>query len=370
MKATWTPVKELFSLARRSVEPEVACEYREIGVRSFGKGLFIKDPVTGLDLGSKRVFLVKNGDFIVSNVFAWEGAVGLAGPEHDGFIGSHRFMTWVPKSHDFSTRYVLEYFRSQIGVSELGKASPGSAGRNRTLSIKNFEEILVPLPSRSEQDRIAAHLDSLARVAGPGPSSLGLILQRDWPGKTYLVGDLVTSEPRSEAVDPDATYELSGVKWYGQGLFIRETKTGRELSAKTVRRVTEGDLIYNRLFAWKQSFALATASAWVSNEFPTFRINTSIVRPRVLLAALLGPAFTTAVNAASTGSTPTSRNRLKEKDFLNLEISIPSASSQSAVEKLLLSADHASVLQERVAALSTAILPAARNEIFSALSRD
>lgn len=40
-------------------------------------------------------------------------------------------------------------------------AAAGSAGRNRTLSIKNFENIVIPLPALEEQRRIATHLDAL-----------------------------------------------------------------------------------------------------------------------------------------------------------------------------------------------------------------
>ena len=92
--------------------------YQEIGVRSFGKGLFIKEPVLGAELGDKRVFEIRAGDFIVSNVFAWEGAVGVAGQEHEGMIGSHRFMTWTPL-HDINVDYLRHYLGSEAGVASL-----------------------------------------------------------------------------------------------------------------------------------------------------------------------------------------------------------------------------------------------------------
>ncbi len=194
------------------------------------------------------------------------------------------------------------------------------------------------------------------------------MLQRDWQGTTYKLNQLVTTTTRTESVDKDTVYPLSGVRWYGQGVFIRETKSGGELSATTVRLIKSGDLVYNRLFAWKQSFAIANEDGWASNEFPTFKINETLVRPRVLLAALLSPTFTAAVNDASTGSTPTSRNRLKERDFLNLEVTIPDHQQQLTIEQVLLTADRASTLQSRVDELTTAILPAARNEVFDSLS--
>lgn len=159
-----TPIGRILQLQRRAVDIEAERIYREVGLRSFGKGLFIKEPVTGADLGGKRVFQIEEGDFIVSNVFGWEGAVGVAGPAHRGLIGSHRFMTWTPRG-DVNVEYLRAYFRSKDGVARLEAASPGSAGRNRTLSIANFEAIEIPVPSRLEQDRIAAGIQVLDEIA-------------------------------------------------------------------------------------------------------------------------------------------------------------------------------------------------------------
>ena len=41
--------------------------YKQIGIRSHGKGLFYKDTVTGKSLGNKRVFWVKENAFVVNN---------------------------------------------------------------------------------------------------------------------------------------------------------------------------------------------------------------------------------------------------------------------------------------------------------------
>lgn len=366
MKVERVPIGSLLELQRRVVEVQSDVEYQEIGVRSFGKGLFIKDALVGAELGGKRVFYVKAGDFVVSNVFAWEGAVGVAAPEHDGLIGSHRFMTWTPK-RDASVDYLRHYFGSEAGVASLGSASPGSAGRNRTLSIKNFEQIWVPLPSRPDQDRIAAHLGALpTHTSSARVDHLLGLTQRDWAGEELVVSDVLERVTRRELPTADTVYPMQGVKWYGEGLFTRELRAGSDL-AGAIYRVEPGDLVYNRLFAWKQSFALATAVGWASNEFPTFRVKMDRVRPRVLLAALLSPTFTAAVNAASTGSTPTSRNRLKERDFLGLPITIPFPPEQAAIEASLQVIDRIKPIAKRAEELAAAVLPAARNEIFSAM---
>lgn len=187
-------------------------------------------------------------------------------------------------------------------------------------------------------------------------------------GDRRALDELVAEVSRPVAVQPDVVYPMCGVRWYGEGLFQRERKRGSDLSAKTVYAVAAGDLVYNRLFAWKQSFAIAEDQAgYVSNEFPTFRIDESVIRPEILRYLLLTHRFTAAVNAASSGSTPTSRNRLKVPEFLRLTVDVPSPAEQNHLVRVLGLVEAGRRAQRRKEALATALLPAARNEIFSAM---
>src|SRR5437867_12938542 len=86
-------------------------EYREIGIRSHGKGIFHKQRVSGSALGSKRVFFVEPGDFILNIVFAWEGAVAVVSEGEAGMIGSHRFPTFRADERRLDTRFLFLYFR-------------------------------------------------------------------------------------------------------------------------------------------------------------------------------------------------------------------------------------------------------------------
>src|SRR5688572_19658180 len=71
------------------------------------------------------------------------------------------------------------------------------------------------------------------------------------------VGDVLRQVDRFEAVDPLKEYPLLGIKWYAGGVFERERKLGRDIAAKELNRLERGDFVYNRLFAWKGSFAVA-----------------------------------------------------------------------------------------------------------------
>jgi restriction endonuclease S subunit len=158
-------VGDVLSLQRRTVDVDPGQVYREIGIRSFGRGIFHKEPISGADLGSKRVFYIQPGDLVISNVFAWEGAIALASSAEAGMIGSHRFMTFVPKDGLISTSWASWFFKSDLGLTLIRQASPGSAGRNRTLAVGRFEALKIPLPVLDEQVRIADRLNRLEATA-------------------------------------------------------------------------------------------------------------------------------------------------------------------------------------------------------------
>lgn len=120
-------------LVRRPVEIDLAVTYPELGVRSFGKGTFHKPGLPGIEVGTKRLFRIEKDDLVFNIVFAWGGAVAVAKEDDDGRVGSHRFLTCVPDSSRASSQFLRYFFLTEDGLQQLGQASPGGAGRNRTL---------------------------------------------------------------------------------------------------------------------------------------------------------------------------------------------------------------------------------------------
>lgn len=133
-------------------------EYREIGIRSHGKGLFHKEPVTGESLGNKRVFWVKENMFVLNIVFAWEHAIAKTTKKEIGMIASHRFPMYKPVDNLCDVDFILFKFLTKKGKSLLQLASPGGAGRNKTLGQNEFKNLSIILPSLPEQIKISKFL--------------------------------------------------------------------------------------------------------------------------------------------------------------------------------------------------------------------
>ena len=130
---------------------------------------------------------------------------------------------------------------------------------------------------------------------------------------------------REVILKSDIEYNLLGVKWYGKGAFIRETKLGNEIKAKKLFKVNAGDFIYNRLFAWKSSFAIISEEydgCLVSGEFPVFIKKSNEVNTDFILQYILLPHNIDKVNKLSTGMSSVSRKRFKENSFLSFQIPV------------------------------------------------
>lgn len=158
---TQTTVGEVLERVADPVVVDPSKTYQEIGIRSHGKGLFDKEPVSGAVLGEKRVFWIQPDCFIVNIVFAWERAVGRTTFEDVGKIASHRFPMYRPKSGLADVDYLLHFFKTERGRELLALASPGGAGRNKTLGQKEFLKLPLCLPPLREQRRIAEVLSSV-----------------------------------------------------------------------------------------------------------------------------------------------------------------------------------------------------------------
>ena len=176
--APYRPMAEVAPLVRRPVEIDPDQSYLELGVRSFGRGTFHKPALDGMSVGSKKLFRIRAGDLLFNIVFAWEGAVAIAQPEDDRRVGSHRFLTCLPDESLATAGFLRFYFLTPEGLSKLGDASPGGAGRNRTLGLKKLDVVTVPVPSLDRQrwfDRLQSQVrqaEALRESAGQDVEAL------------------------------------------------------------------------------------------------------------------------------------------------------------------------------------------------------
>ena len=177
-KGEWVKqkVSDLLQKVSKPVAVDPGNVYREIGIRSHGKGIFHKEPIKGKELGNKRVFWVEGDTFVVNIVFAWELAVANTTEAEKGMIASHRFPMYKAYKNKTVVSYIKYFFLTNRGKELLYLASPGGAGRNKTLGQKEFENLEFLTPRFvEEQQKIADCLTSVDEVITVQTQKLGAL---------------------------------------------------------------------------------------------------------------------------------------------------------------------------------------------------
>ena len=370
-------VGDVLTLTRSRIDIVPTDEYRQIGVYSWGKGVIENNAVAGSDLSVLSYYGLPTGALVLSNIQAWEAAIAVSTERHKGFIASQRFLPYLPKGNGIDVSFARHYFLSDPGLAQIRKASPGSITRNRTLGIKAFEDLRIPFPDIAEQRAIAERLDATGDASlrtqvetdvvdrAARAFAQGLLSESHLP---IPVGQLMKETNRFEPIDSTRSYRSAGVKWYAEGVFAREAKPAAELKALKLNRLVPGEFIYNRLFAWKGSFALTPDDElFASNEFPTFAINRSQILPEYLLGWFSLPQVWDQVLRLSTGATPTSRNRLKQEQLLALEIPLPPLAIQEEAVSTIRKVEQLRLLNSYRNRVAKALPQAARNAEFARL---
>lgn len=374
---------EIAKLERHAVDVDLSRTYREIGIRSFGRGIFHKSPVSGATLGAKRVFWIRSGELVLNNVFAWEGAIAVTDTAQNGLIGSHRFMTYAVNPRMADPYYLLYFLLSDAGLELIRRASPGSAGRNRTLGIKTFESLAIPLPDLHVQRRVAAKLSTIRQtilgvqdlraradnIADALPSSLARRPDLSRNDKEKLgwrrvqLGEVMHLGNESRPVEYGRSYPNVGILSFGRGLFEKPPIDAGHTSAKTLNRIRTGQFIYSRLFAFEGAYASIPEhfdGYYVSSEFPTFDLDPRL-DARFLAAYLRSPRVWEELGRHARGL-GVRRQRIHPDALLGFEIWLPSTSIQNALVDQLTGLQKYQANRARATRLAAAVASSALHE--------
>lgn len=376
-------IGDVMHLARRRVDVDPTAAYREIGVRSFGRGIFHKPPVLGAELGNKKVFWIQPGDLVINIVFAWEGAVAAATAEEQNMCGSHRFLTYEVDKDLADPEYIRLLLLSDGGLALLGRVSPGSAGRNRTLNREAFEAERLDLPGVEEQDRFVKRARTVAEpcraleglqdqsrnqlrkilpaMAHRPDLSVDQKLGRGW--NEFPLSELLRPGGEVHPVEVDRTYPNFGVLSFGRGLFSKPPVEGARTSARELFRVRAGQFVYSRLFAFEGAFGRVPThfDGWfVSNEFPVFDCDDAHVVAEFLAAYFQAPESWAALAGSSRGL-GLRRQRLHPELLMEHRLLVPPRREQDAFTVAFELVEKVEQLRDRQMARVKSIVPSLLN---------
>lgn len=341
-----------------NVEPDK--EYVQIGIRSHGKGLFYKEPVLGKALGNKQVFWIQPNCFILNVVFAWEQAITKTTENEIGMIGSHRFPMYRPKNDLVDIDYLIYYFLTKRGTDILEAASPGGAGRNRTLGQERFLKSKITLPTLPEQQKIAAILSTQDKVIELKEK---LLVQKQQQ-KKYLMQQLLTgrkphkNNPRIEECEIGKVCKINPKQdkiSESQVVFLGMadiSETGSVVSQRLVdfshiqsgfTAFRRGDILIAKITPCfengKGAYTdnLLSEHGFGSTEFHVLRTN-SKVNAKYIFYHTVSEKFRKKLEREMTGSA--GQKRVPAISIQKYKIFLPSSNEQNFIIEILSTADH------------------------------
>jgi type I restriction enzyme S subunit len=150
-----------------------------------------------------------------------------------------------------------------------------------------------------------------------------------WPEVPF--SEFLIPNSRPYRLGPTEDANLVGMRWYGMGPFHRELKPAMKIAKKSHFVIKAGDVIYNKLFAWKGTLGVVPIELdgmFVSDKFPTYELDRTQVDERFLMWYFRLPSLWEQARLLSTGSAAVSKLTLNPSKFLFLTMPLPSLPEQ------------------------------------------
>lgn len=154
------------SAARDEVVVEPRATYRTAGIYSFGRGLFERPPLSGAETTYRTFFRLREGQFVYSRLFAWEGALAVVPSNFNGWFVSQEFPTFDIDTGQADAGFVAWLSRWPHVWDALAGTTKGLGLRRKRVHPQQLLSVAVPLPPLDEQRRLVRLLNSISDLAG------------------------------------------------------------------------------------------------------------------------------------------------------------------------------------------------------------
>ena len=155
-------------------------EYPQVGVKSFGVGLFAKSAISGTETTYRTFNRLYEGAVVLSQVKGWEGAVDVCGSELAGWFVSPEYRTFRCIPGEGLPGYLAALVRTKWFWGRLQNATRGVGARRERTRPEQFLAIEIPMPDIERQrlgETLFAEVDVLKRLQADTAAELDALLQ-------------------------------------------------------------------------------------------------------------------------------------------------------------------------------------------------
>lgn len=173
------PLRKIMKIVDDSHPVQADRVFPNIGIYSYGRGLFSKPPIEGTLTSATTLRRIRKGQFIYSRLFAFEGAYGLVTEKFDGHFVSNEYPTFDCDPKSARGEFVVSYFKSPAVWQEVATGSKGLGHRRQRVQPEQILSYVVWLPPLEWQDRIAevkAQVDAMKKLQAESAAELDAML--------------------------------------------------------------------------------------------------------------------------------------------------------------------------------------------------
>lgn len=138
--------------------------YSRVTVRGNNNGVCLRDTEIGKNIGTKKQYVVKKGQFIISKIDARNGALGIIPDDLEGAIVTNDFPTFFVDNTRINSHFLLLITTTKTFINFAQSCSSGTTNRQR-INIEQFLNIKIPLPSLKVQEKIVAQYNKKTALA-------------------------------------------------------------------------------------------------------------------------------------------------------------------------------------------------------------
>lgn len=138
--------------------------YPQVGIRSFGEGMFRKPPTLGSDTTYRAFNVLRAGKLVMSQVKGWEGAVAVCPADLDGWFVSPEYRTFACREGKCYPDYLAHLVKTRWFQQHLAEATRGVGARRERIRPEMLLGIEIPFPDLAGQKAALQSIEHLTQA--------------------------------------------------------------------------------------------------------------------------------------------------------------------------------------------------------------
>lgn len=148
-------IGDILKRVKEAMDLEDDKEYARLTIKMNHKGIVLRDVEKGENIGTKKQFLVRENQFLLSKIDARNGAFGIVPADLDGAIITGNFWAFNVNHDEVNINWFNLFTSSLQFLYICDVASTGTTNR-KYLDEGKFIDYEVMLPDKELQDEIVA----------------------------------------------------------------------------------------------------------------------------------------------------------------------------------------------------------------------